>query len=288
MMLKLLKLAIISWLFFSCNPQSEVPGYTRLESGIFFKLHRFGDDSVYCKPNDFVTCNLIYQTPDDSTFFEARRTIHLLEPEFPGAIDECFFKLSKGDSASFLISADNFFIKTLQSPMPLFFMPNSKMKISIEVIEIKDSSGYAREKEEFLSWVNDFGEYEQTILKHYIEKENISANPETGGIIPRFVNKGNGKIPKNTDTLTIHYEGRFLNGKIFDSTKKRNEPFVFVLGHEWQVIPGLEQGIRMMDEGSKAIFIIPSHLAFGNFGSSSGIIGPFTPVIFEVELVGIK
>ena len=264
------------------------PGYTELPSGIFIKMHKIGDDTVKCRPGSYAVCDLVYLTTDDSAFFRARRTVLVSEPEFPGAVDECFMKLASGDSASFYINADSFFVATLGIQPPGFFPPESFMKIGIGMVEVKSSEQFEREKTEFLAWINDFGEYEQTILKHYFEKEQISVNPEGDKIYPRFVKNGNGIIPVNGDTVVVNFEGRFLNGKIFDSTWKRNEPFRFTLGTEWQVIEGLEKGIRMMDEGSKAIFIIPSKLAFGTNGSSTGIIGPFTTVIFEVELCEVK
>jgi len=287
-MLRLLKSANVSILFaaiFCCSCGSNAPeGYKELPSGIFYKLHAFGEDSVKCKAGDYAVCNLMYLTADDSCFFQARRTVLISEPAFPGAVDECFLNMAEGDSASFLLSADSFFVATLGIPLPEFIIPASYMKINIGIKEIKTQEQFEKEKIEFLAWISDFGEYEQTILKHYFEKEQISVNPKGNTIYPRFVKKGNGIIPVNGDTVVVHFEGRFLDGKIFDSTIKRNEPFKFTLGTEWQVIEGLEKGIRMMDEGSKAIFIIPSVLAFGSNGSSTGIIGPFTTVIFEVEL----
>jgi FKBP-type peptidyl-prolyl cis-trans isomerase len=86
----------------------------------------------------------------------------------------------------------------------------------------------------------------------------------------------------------IHYEGYFLNGKFFDSTHRRNEPLQFVYGHQWQVIGGMEKAIGKMHQGDKALVIIPSELAFGADGSVGGIVPPFTPVVFEIELINVK
>jgi FKBP-type peptidyl-prolyl cis-trans isomerase len=90
------------------------------------------------------------------------------------------------------------------------------------------------------------------------------------------------------DTVLIHYEGYFLNGNFFDSTHQRNEPLQFVYGQQWQVIGGLEKAIGKMHEGDKALVIIPSEQAFGADGSVEGIVPPFTPVVFEVELINVK
>ena len=67
-----------------------------------------------------------------------------------------------------------------------------------------------------------------------------------------------------------------------------NQPFEYVIGAEEQLIEGLENGVKKMREGEKAKFIIPSHLAFGSSGSSTGLVPPFTTVIYEVELLKVQ
>ena len=88
--------------------------------------------------------------------------------------------------------------------------------------------------------------------------------------------------------MIIHYEGKFLNGKFFDSSVKRNQPFEFVYGTECQLIQGLYKNIGNMCEGEKDLVIIPSELAFGSNGSSTGLIPPYTSLLFEVEIMKIK
>jgi FKBP-type peptidyl-prolyl cis-trans isomerase FkpA len=113
-------------------------------------------------------------------------------------------------------------------------------------------------------------------------------NPLPSGIYYLNLVQGNGKKVELGDTITVNYEGRFLNGKFFDSTVKRRQPFQFVYGTEWQVIKGLEEAIGLMCEGEKSLFILPSELGFGNRGSSSSIIPPFTSLIFEVEILKVS
>ena len=79
-----------------------------------------------------------------------------------------------------------------------------------------------------------------------------------------------------------------LDGKLFDSTWKRNQPFEFVYGTEMQVVQGLEIALRTMKEKERALFVMPSEMAFGKKGSSTRIVPPFTPVVFEVEVEKIN
>jgi FKBP-type peptidyl-prolyl cis-trans isomerase len=196
--------------------------------------------------------------------------------------------LAVGDSANFIIDANNFFTKTINSKLPSFFKENDKMKVSAKLQEIIDSKTYEKQKREFLSWVEDFGEYEKILLQHYLDGQARSFSPENSGIYKELIRKGNGLNVERGDTVVVHYEGMFLSGKYFDSTRKRNTPFEFIYGTEWQVVEGLNKAIGQMTEGEKAMFILPSQLAFGNEGSSTGIIPPFTPVIFKVELVQVR
>ena len=96
---------------------------------------------------------------------------------------------------------------------------------------------------------------------------------------------GSGRSPTKGETVTVHYTGRFLDGKVFDSSVPRNEPLTFVLG-EKQVIAGWEIGVAKLKVGDKAKFTIPPHLAYGERGYP-GAIPPHATLVFEVELLGI-
>jgi peptidylprolyl isomerase len=84
----------------------------------------------------------------------------------------------------------------------------------------------------------------------------------------------------------VHYTGRLLDGTKFDSSLDRNEPIEFKLG-QGMVIKGWDEGIALLKVGGKALLIIPSNLAYGSRGAG-GVIPPFSPLTFEVELVSVQ
>jgi FKBP-type peptidyl-prolyl cis-trans isomerase FkpA len=272
----------------TCDRFSKYPGYKKAGHGIYYQLLTMGEDSAKARTGDYITVNLTYLTLSDSVFFKGTRKLQVNNPAYEGAIDECFGMLSVEESAVFIIPADKFFSVTLQTALPRFIIQGSSLKVKIEMLEIQSQEDYIREKEAFLSWIEDFGDYEKVILKQFISEEKLDVSPLPSGIYYLNLRPGTGKKVEQGDTITVNYEGRFLNGKFFDSTIKRRQPFQFVYGTEWQVIKGLEEAIGMMYEGEKSLFILPSELGFGNQGSSNSVIPPFTSLIFEVEILKVS
>ena len=97
---------------------------------------------------------------------------------------------------------------------------------------------------------------------------------------------GAGVAPKKGDTVTVHYTGTFTDGRKFDSSVDRDEPFAFVLG-AGQVIAGWDQGVATMKTGDKVRLTIPPELAYGRAGYP-GAIPPNATLIFDIQLIGIK
>ncbi len=104
------------------------------------------------------------------------------------------------------------------------------------------------------------------------------------GLQYQVLTTGNGAKPALTDQVKVHYEGKLLNGKVFDSSYQRGEPVTFGLN---QVIQGWQEGLQLMPVGSKWKIFIPSDLAYGP-GGTGGPIGPNETLIFEVELLDIN
>ena len=99
-----------------------------------------------------------------------------------------------------------------------------------------------------------------------------------------ILKEGDGEKPNASSIVTVHYEGSLLDGKIFDSSYKRNAPATFGVK---QVIAGWTEALQLMPAGSKWRLFIPSSLGYGARGAG-GSIPPYSVLIFDVELLSIK
>ena len=105
-----------------------------------------------------------------------------------------------------------------------------------------------------------------------------------GGVQYEVLKAGKGESPAPTDTVKVHYTGKLIGGKVFDSSVERGEPATFRVN---QVIQGWQMALQQMKVGDKWMLHIPSDLAYGERGSP-GAIGPHEVLVFEVELLAIQ
>lgn len=112
-----------------------------------------------------------------------------------------------------------------------------------------------------------------------------NATKTNSGLMYEILEKGSGAKPKKGNMVSVHYAGYLLNGQKFDSSFDRNEPIQIPIG-VGQVIRGWDEGIQLLNEGSKARLIIPSNLGYGPQGAG-GVIPPNATLVFDVELVKV-
>jgi len=103
------------------------------------------------------------------------------------------------------------------------------------------------------------------------------------GLVYKQVKEGTGAQPTAADQVKVHYEGRFVDGKVFDSSIKRNEPATFPLNG---VIPCWTEAVQRMKVGGKALIVCPPDLAYGEEGRPPQMPGGAT-LVFDVELLDV-
>ena len=146
----------------------------------------------------------------------------------------------------------------------------------------------------FVSMANAQAKRTKTPVKHPAAKaakrqipnaKKSAAVTTASGLTYIVTRAGTGRLPKNGETVVVHYTGTFTSGVKFDSSLDRGEPIAFKLG-AGQVIKGWDEGIARLRVGDQAVFVIPSAIAYGAKGRGS--IPPDATLIFIVELVEVK
>lgn len=159
-----------------------------------------------------------------------------------------------------------------------------------DVMEGKTTEMTAREAQEMLNayFADKAAEDAQQAIadgKVFLENNGKREGVVTtkSGLQYEVLQEGTGRSPKATDKVRCHYEGQLLDGTVFDSSYKRNQPADFGLN---QVIPGWTEGVQLMKEGAKFRFYIPYLLGYGEQGAGSSI-PPYSTLIFDVELIKV-
>ncbi len=274
-------------LFFSCNDE-KFKGYSVNEHGLYYKLHTLGAQEMYPKVGDLLTVLVVFKTDKDSIIHQSAKKIILSSSPYQGSLEDGLLSLSLGDSASFKLFADSFYIKGLNQLLPSYIIAGSYLTVGVKITDIRSLNDDYPLNKNFIDAYEYKDMDELTILANYLTENHIDVQATSSGLYFINENKTNGKMPLNGHGVKINYEGSFLDGQLFDSTTEKNAPFEFVLGVKDQVIPGIEQALYRMHEGEKAKIIVPSFLAFGEKGSSTGIIPPYTPVVYEIELLQVN
>lgn len=117
-------------------------------------------------------------------------------------------------------------------------------------------------------------------LEENAKREEVTALES--GLQYEVLEAGEGAKPGRTDTVTTHYEGRLIDGTVFDSSYQRGEPASFPLN---RVIAGWTEGLQLMSPGAKYRFYVPAELAYGD--RAAGSIPPNSTLIFDVELIEV-
>ena len=172
-----------------------------------------------------------------------------------------------------------------------------------EEVSVDDFAQAIRDVLEGKETALSFAEAQQIVNNHFAEMEKkahaaaieqgemfLKRNKERAGVTTlesglqyEVLASGTGRKPKATDKVRCHYEGRLVDGTMFDSSVERGEPAVFGVN---QVIAGWVEALQLMSEGDKWKLYIPYNLGYGEHGAGAAI-PPYSTLVFEVELLEV-
>ena len=264
------------------------------------------------QPGDLLSVNLTVSTDRDSllssTYKIGLPQIVNIAPDsmpglYPGDYNSMFKMLGEGDSAVFKLDLDTMAAKTMQ-PKPDFsdkyVIFNVKVNKHFQKGELTDSALYAEVNTYFDAEIEKLKTSEEGKITSYIEKNSLEPLKTASGLQYVIIEEGTGEKPVAGDTVQVNYTGSLAaTGDVFDTSIKEiaeqnnifnpmrpYEPAKFAIGVR-QVIPGWDEGLLLLPKGTKAKLIIPSELGYGERGDGRGVIPPFAPLVFDIELIDI-
>ena len=293
----LLSASALGLLLVSCS-NSQFDGFTKAENGLHYKFFNHDENGTTVKPGDKIYMSYyITNQKNDSLIIDSRKVSNdgsgyvnfgLKKSSFVGSFEDGMLMMAKGDSAAFIASADSFFLKTNgMNELPPGIKPGEYLKAVFKIKDIMPAAEVEAEQKKAMAereaQMREAEAREMPDLQRFLTENKINVKPTASGLYYVEVKKGTGASPKSTDIVKVHYTGKFLDGKVFDSSVERGEPVEFPLN---QVIMGWTEGLGMMKKGGKAKLVIPSAIAYGPNGRQG--IPPYSPLYFEVELLDFQ
>lgn len=280
--------SVVIFLFILCScERSPYPGFSKTRSGLYYKLLEIGDGEQHPQKGDYVKLDLLTKTIHDSILCNSYSLYLSIDEVKEEKVLEALAMLVEGDSATYIFPQIPTTLLSSKQEIKRKKSEPAITKIEMRLIKIFSPEEYEEERK-YLQWKADREMNEQILLSEYLEAKGIGNEHLVDGIYYVEIKEGKGKKARNGDVVFIHYKGYLIDSTQFDSTYEMDSPFDFKLGDPGQVIKGMERGIRQMKENGKAKLIIPSQLGFREKGSSTGIIPPFTTLIYEIELLKIE
>ncbi len=297
----LIVLGIAALAFTSCKQ------FKQGEGDLHYIIHE-DKDGTTIKEGDFLALKVTQKTEEDSVMYSSLdfdRPAFLVQQKaaFKGDLYTALGMLSEGDSATFKINLDS-----MQTKMGMPKPTNTKGKyllFSIRVDKIipkgkqNDQQMQAKVEAYMKAETEKAKNREAGVISGYISSKDLKPTVTASGLNYVITQQGSGPKPAVGDTVELNYTGRFITGKekVFDTSVKSvaekektfdpmrpYKPIKIAAGTN-STIPGFDEALLLLNKGAKANVIIPSKLGYGAQGSQ--VIGPYTPLLFELEIVNI-
>ncbi|MBC7411152.1 MAG: FKBP-type peptidyl-prolyl cis-trans isomerase [Bacteroidia bacterium] len=288
-MKKIAVVLLYTLVILACKPtiQNE---FSTTPSGIVYKIITIGDSTYTPHRGDSVYLQAIFKNSDNKIVFNSSTDSYngliglaMNAGLRQGTLEECCALVSEGDSALFKLNANVVFNRLFNIGLPKNVKNGSVLTIEAKVVKVKTLAMQHTDSLSYKLWTNELLTVENALIANYTKANKLDSLLVTDGvmIIKNEIHYG---IPTQK-TIFVRYKGMFLDGKIIDNNYDTDEPFEYKKGTPDQLIKGLETTLIKMNAGDKATILITSTVAFGAHGSSTGIIPPFTPLVYELEIV---
>lgn len=280
-----LLIVLISILLIQSCTESKYPGYKLSDSGVYYNILEKSDDTTVARLTDYVTVIMNYRL-EDSLLFESKNLdlelrFPMIEPMFKGDLYDALGLMSPGDSMSFVIVADSFYLNTVNNiKIPEFVTSGEPMYYDLRLIRVQTNQEY---QQDLMKELDIKHKQEIANLLTYVRKNKIETAPLQSGLYFIDEIKGKGPKPDTGDICMVRLSVFDISGMQLYSNFN-SDPLNIEYGKQFDT-RGFMQGLGLMRKGGKANFIVPSVIGVGSYGMQ-GVDG-YTTLMYEVELVDI-
>ena len=301
LLLKTINLLKIILLYFSviisccyCKNNLTKEGYSKISPSISYKLITIGETLLPINENDVVQLKAVFKTENDSVFWDwqynANKSFFIefnKKTRNTNLLGFIFKTFNVGDSLHIIAGKTTVF-REIFDTVPAWFVTNDstvKIELFIEKTMSKQEFTSYKLKEQLKMESEKYGEA-KIIADYVLTNFNF---PEKADCLLYFEKQNITKdsLAKKGKTITISYRGTFMDLKAFDEAKLTN-PTVINFGYCGQMLPGIEKVIPYLRRGENAKIIIPSHLGFGDNGSTNGSVPPNSTLLYEIKIIDVK
>lgn len=266
---------------FGCD-QAPIKGASRIDKDTYWRLHTLGEGETKPGPHDSVRVRIRIARAGGmaGSLFSTERWYGMK----PMGTSFFFQRLCEGDSATVWLPAAKVPWQALGAPPEMDTVRTGPVQMELALLHIRTPAESERLMHEALMARDESDE--QRILSSFFNKDARQWK-QAMGIWYRLEGNASGPRVQSGETVTLVWTARFLDtGAVFDEQTEKDGGLTFRLGDPGQVIKGLEVACHLLPAmGGEGQFVIPSALAFGPKGSSSGIVPPWTPVLYRVRVV---
>lgn len=295
----------------ACNNEKKGPG------GLLYTIHST-ENKPKIKEGDFVKIDFIQKNDKDSIInstydVDQARVFPVAKPMYGGDMNDVLFNFAEGDSVTFKLNIDTM-VKHSGQPRPEQLKNDKYLVFTVKIHKVfskkpneADSTFQARANDffeaDYKASLDQKKKSEEAKIKKYIADNNLKTTTTASGLHYVITKEGTGAKPVMGDTAIVNYVGKFTHKKtdgqdnVFDTSieevAKKTMPPNPMKQFGPAPIPlsegialGFVEALKLVGKGGKITAIMPSKLGYGEQGG--GPIGPYAPLVFEIEITDIK
>ncbi len=293
---KIILTLMLSMAFITNAQKHDIKSFTKADNGVTYQIQKINPEGQRVKEGDLVIGKFAIYYGDSLVYNKLNRPS---EPIFPVLAKNQVFKgdlidglkmMHVGDVTTFAFPTDSMTKHNTGVPKTL------KADYVFYQVEVDSVASLAEVERKERAMADSLLKVEYESIMDYLAKENWDKTP-IDGVFIKHLNNGTGAKIKDGDKVKMHYVGQLLNGTVFDCSledvakannmyveQRKYEPLEFTVG-EGRLIRGFEAAAKQMKKGGKAIVLIPSESAYG--ARDMGVIKPFSPLLFTLEVVDV-